>query len=465
MRRPDVVYHLAVARAGRAVPAAQAGARRNAVAMLDAGAARSGVEGRRRRCRRARCTATCRCATCRSRRVTLEPAWGCTGSIARGRRRPAQPVSRRARRVEFTALALAHRLRAAAATRRRSRRQRSPHAAAAATPPSDPRRRASDPRLPVHRRRRRRAGRAGDAWRRTGRQHRHRRSDVDPRPVDDDRRPGGARAGHAPRRAADDSRGSRCRRRGPASTWRGRRGPTVAGGLRSAGLNVASAGSDERSVASSAIAISGVVMTDGVTTQRMPAASTSRRRGERRRDRSPTLRRSARTAVRRRRRIGSMTELAIMRSAGPFSAAPPTIGDTATTDPRRCGEHRVDAASARIGPIDTIGFDGRDHDAVGRRRAPSADPGAARPRRAIEAAPTSTGTPWRQSTKYSWNETSPPSSQRHHGGDRVVGHRHESLPRRPRRGAISAVTVGQCGAFGQPRGSVEVRAPDPGRRG
>src|SRR6187549_3653726 len=47
-----------------------------------------------------------------------------------------------------------------------------------------------------------------------------------------------------------------------------------------------------------------------------------------------------------------------MRSAGPFNAAPPMIGEMATTDDRLAARTGSTSASARIGPIDTIGLDG-----------------------------------------------------------------------------------------------------------
>ena len=47
-----------------------------------------------------------------------------------------------------------------------------------------------------------------------------------------------------------------------------------------------------------------------------------------------------------------------MRSAGPLSAAPPTIGEIATTEERRAASRSSMPGSARIGPIDTSGFDG-----------------------------------------------------------------------------------------------------------
>ena len=47
-----------------------------------------------------------------------------------------------------------------------------------------------------------------------------------------------------------------------------------------------------------------------------------------------------------------------MRSAGPFSAAPAMIGETATTSARRSASASASPGTARMGPIDTMGFDG-----------------------------------------------------------------------------------------------------------
>ena len=47
-----------------------------------------------------------------------------------------------------------------------------------------------------------------------------------------------------------------------------------------------------------------------------------------------------------------------MRSAGPFNAAPATMGEIATTLSRRAVSAVSTPASARIGAIDTMGFDG-----------------------------------------------------------------------------------------------------------
>src|SRR5262245_40227445 len=68
---------------------------------------------------------------------------------------------------------------------------------------------------------------------------------------------------------------------------------------------------------------------------------------------------------------------ASIRSAGPFSARPPTMGDTATTDSRRAVSPSRTPARARSGPMDTTGFDGAitttSADAIA-----SSTPGAAR---------------------------------------------------------------------------------------
>ena len=66
---------------------------------------------------------------------------------------------------------------------------------------------------------------------------------------------------------------------------------------------------------------------------------------------------------------GSWPSSASSRSAGPFSAAPPTIGDTATTDSRRAASSVVDAGEGADRP-DRHDRVGRcDDDDLGRRRA------------------------------------------------------------------------------------------------
>jgi len=99
----------------------------------------------------------------------------------------------------------------------------------------------------------------------------------------------------------------------------------------------------------------------------------------------------------------------IILSAGPFRAAPATMGDTATTDPRRAASAPSTPASERSGPIDTTGFDGAitTHSALSRSE---------RSMKAAVSAPANsmrdTATACRMPTKYSWNDTTEPSAAR-----------------------------------------------------
>ena len=55
---------------------------------------------------------------------------------------------------------------------------------------------------------------------------------------------------------------------------------------------------------------------------------------------------------------GSVPSSGISRSAGPFSAAPATMGETATTRARRAGSASRTPGTASSGPMETTGFDG-----------------------------------------------------------------------------------------------------------
>ena len=109
--------------------------------------------------------------------------------------------------------------------------------------------------------------------------------------------------------------------------------------------------------AARSVATSIVVITLGVTTHRIPVASTAA---------ASDSSAGSMTSVAAIDRYSSATPTtddswprsASIRSAGPFRAAPPTIGDTATTDSRRSASSSSTPRNARIGPIDTIGFDG-----------------------------------------------------------------------------------------------------------
>ena len=200
------------------------------------------------------------------------------------------------------------------------------------------------------------------------------------------------------RRAPTSCCASRCRRCGRGSTWPGHRGPTLA--VRAA-LSCAEgrrASQRARVARASSAAISGVDITDGVTT------SASR----------PPRPPSARSAS-----TGSITSVAGDRRVQPGDADDrrlvAELGEhpvgralqRCTADDRRHGDHRfaprgeqlVDAGRARIGPIDTIGFDGAITTHVGRRRvaahagAVSAAPSMRRTGRRAPA------TPWCRRTK------------------------------------------------------------------
>ena len=133
---------------------------------------------------------------------------------------------------------------------------------------------------------------------------------------------------------------------------------SVADGLRQTAVTVdALSATAARHASASDRAASGVVITVGVTTQRMPAASTSAASS------ASTVSTTSVAAIgayslATPATLGSTPSSAIIRSAGPLRAWPPTIGDTATTDSRRAASSASTPGRARIGPIDTSGFDG-----------------------------------------------------------------------------------------------------------
>ena len=158
---------------------------------------------------------------------------------------------------------------------------------------------------------------------------------------------------------------------------------------------------------------------------------------------------------------GSWPSSASMRSAGPLRAAPPTIGDTATTCSRRRGEELVDAGQGADGPIDTIGFDGATttRRAARARRAPRRVGPAPAPREAHRRAPARRGAAARSSPG-----TTPP---RRDASSMIVARRvgHRQQPHaEPHAARISSATrsaahprpAGRCGRGGW---------PGPGRRG
>ena len=147
-----------------------------------------------------------------------------------------------------------------------------------------------------------------------------------------------------------------------------------------------------------------------------------------------------------------------MRSAGPFSAAPATIGETATT----CvapGRDRVAHAGHREDRADR-------HDRVRRRdrRLSSADRRSRRARpapgcaaRCRRSGRRSTATSCWRPTKYSWKPTSPSPATTTARLDRVVGHRHDPDAEAPRGGDLGR-HLRQRRALVQPVGAVQVGA-------
>ena len=156
-----------------------------------------------------------------------------------------------------------------------------------------------------------------------------------------------------------------------------------------------------------AAASAGPRMIVGATTQRMPSASTAAAR---------SASASSITSVRHERSVepGDADHArprgrarASSRSAGPFSAAPAMIGDTATTSARRAATASRTPGTASTGSIDTIGFDGAITTAsasamrlehAGRRAGGLGAVEAHRRRRRTSC--------WR-CTKYSWKPISP----------------------------------------------------------
>ena len=100
----------------------------------------------------------------------------------------------------------------------------------------------------------------------------------------------------------------------------------------------------------------------------------------------------------------------IRRSAGPFSAVPAMIGDTATVCSRLARMASAMPGTASSGPIETIGFEG----ATTTTSAPaiaSSTPGPGEEAPAPSKRTDETGTSWRSLTKYSWKPTSSPSAK------------------------------------------------------
>ena len=184
-------------------------------------------------------------------------------------------------------------------------------------------------------------------------------------------------------------------------------------------------------------AISGVLMTVGATMQLTPAASTSPARSASAWSITsvPTQSLTKRATPGADACPPSSTR---SRSAGPFKAAPATIGDTATTESRRALNTLATPGTARIGPIDTTGFEGATTTISAEPRE-SSTPGAGLAVSAPSKRTESTTTEWRSFTKYSWKATSWVSSSRSRvrTGSSLIGSRRTPSPQARE---ISAVT-------------------------
>ena len=150
------------------------------------------------------------------------------------------------------------------------------------------------------------------------------------------------------------------------------------------------------------------------------------------------------------------------RSAGPLSAAPATIGDTATTCVA-AGRRPPRARRARPapGPIDTIGFDGATTTASAAVDGVEHARGRAGPRRRRRSAPPTPARACWRCTKYSWKPISMPAPSPG-SVDAVVRSgssvdRQQAQPEAPRRGDLGG-DRGQVGALGQALGAVQVGA-------
>ena len=353
LRGPEI-YHLALLPRHGRLPRRWASSFTSMLGVLEAARRRRGHQGRRR-------PAGDRAVRPPRRRdLPVKEGRSSPRRARRGRqgdRRPARRVPRArgssSRRWPW------RRVRAAPAARRRGRGgdgRRPPPAGTAA----DHRRRAPDPRLRVRRRRRRRPRAGRPAGERPRRQRRHRRPDVLRdlwALVAGGRRAGVVGPGPTRRAARFAVSPVRARIHLGWSPWTGRRRPAaIAAGARPtltpstlahrpSGRSGGRGGARRRGRHHRRV------------TTRACRPPRRRRRARRRRGRSPARSRSVRRAGRHRPRLGSWPSSASIRSAGPLSAWPPTIGDTATTGraERRAGRRRREA---RIGPIDTSGFDG-----------------------------------------------------------------------------------------------------------
>ena len=192
----------------------------------------------------------------------------------------------------------------------------------------------------------------------------------------------------------------------------------------------------------------------GPEPERLDRPARARRRPGR--GRSPSRRR--RTGGRRRAALDSWPSDASIRSAGPFSALPPTIPDTATTRAPCIRASPIAARTprtARIGPTETIGFDGA---MTTRSACADARPSTSRVARAFSMPRNRTSR-----TSGSWSagdevvlEVEPAVVGPDLGPDRCVGHRQDR--RRDAEGSLQRATdVGQPLTAPQPRGPGDVR--------
>ena len=241
-------------------------------------------------------------------------------------------------------------------------------------PPIAPRRRTPDPRLRVHRRRRRCARAGRRPWRRAGDQHRHGRADHGARALGADRCRVGPRRPTSARPVPTTWPGSPCRRCGPASTWRGRRGPTLDEGV--ARLSTRRARRVDQLIAAMRRGGECRGRSCGRRHHRRLHDAAHPGRFDRGAWRASTGSMTSAEAIGAYRRatpttVGSWPSSTIMRAAGPLSAC--------AADDRRHGDDPVATAARRsstsarwrIGPIDTSGFDGAITIDVRRRRVPS----------------------------------------------------------------------------------------------
>ena len=152
--------------------------------------------------------------------------------------------------------------------------------------------------------------------------------------------------------------------------------------------------------------------------------------------------------------VGSCPSSASSRSAGPFNAAPAMMGDTATTSRRRATSSSARPGTANKGPIETIGLDGHTTTTSAPATAAST-PGAGTAILGSSNRTASTATAWRRPTKYSWNETSGPSTSvsRVRTGSSDIGTRRTGTPRAA---VISDGDLGQGRALRQALGAVQV---------